>query len=146
MAYEKELDLRNQELGTYADSVYASASGYKYDAAVAIISSATPNAGLTTEAFYRGPTVGTLAAKIKTNHEAYIEKEAKISGVRGLMYDRIDGILAGIDTSTVAKALESYAGIHTEEKVGTRTIGSDTEDVNVGYYNPNGLADRYEYS
>jgi len=51
VAYEKELDLRKEQLGTYADSVYASASGYKYDAAVAFISSATPNAGLTTEAF-----------------------------------------------------------------------------------------------
>ena len=112
VAYEKELDLRKKELGTYADSVYASASGYKYDAAVAFISSATPNAGLTTEAFYRGTTVGTLAAKIKTNHEAYITKEAKIAGVRGLYSDRIDGIIAGIDTSTVAKALESLSLIH----------------------------------
>jgi hypothetical protein len=146
VAYEKELDLRKEQLGTYADSVYASASGYKYDAAVAFISSATPNAGLTTEAFYRGTTVGTLAAKIKTNHEAYITKEAKITGLRGLYTDRIDGILAGIDTSTVAKALESYAGIHTSEKVGERTIGISTEDVNVGYYNPNDLVTRYEFS
>ena len=146
MVYENELDLRKTELGTYADSVYASASGYKYDAAVAFISSATPNAGLTTEAFYRGTTVSTLANKIKTNHEAYITKEAKIAGLRGMMYDRIDGILAGIDTSTVAKALESYAGIHTEEKVGTKTEGSDTEDVNVGFYNPGFLSDRYKYS
>ena len=147
VAYEKELDLRKEQLGTYADSVYASASGYKYDAAVAFISSATPNAGLTTEAFYRGTTVGTLAAKIKTNHEAYITKEAKITGLRGLYSDRIDGILAGIDTSTVAKALESHAGIHTEEKVGERTLGIGvTEDITVGYYNPVGLSDRYEYS
>jgi hypothetical protein len=147
VAYEKELDLRKKELGTYADSVYASASGYKYDAAVAFISSATPNAGLTTEAFYRGTTVGTLAAKIKTNHEAYITKEAKITGIRGLYSDRIDGIIAGIDTSTVVKALESYAGIHTSEKIGERTIGvGNTEDVNVGFYNPNDLAERYAYS
>ena len=82
VVYEEELELRKQQLHTYADSVYASASGYKYDAAVAFISSATPNAGLTTEAFYRGITVGTLAAKIKTNHEAYITKDAKISGLR----------------------------------------------------------------
>ena len=75
-----------------------------------------------------------------------ITKEAKIAGVRGLYSDRIDGIMAGIDTSTVAKALESYAGIHTSEKIGERTIGSDTEDVNVGYYNPSGLPDRYEFS
>jgi len=147
VAYEKELDLRKEQLGTYADSVYASASGYKYDAAVAFISSATPNAGLTTEAFYRGTTVGTLAAKIKANHEAYITKEAKITGLRGLYTDRIDGIIAGIDTSTVAKALESLAGIHTSEKIGERTMGiGNTEDVNVGHYNPNGLADRYEFS
>ena len=147
VVYKNEIDLRKRELGTYADSVYASASGYKYDAAVAFISSATPNAGLTTEAFYRGTTVSTLANKIKTNHEAYITKEAKIAGVRGLISDRIDGILAGIDTSTVTKALESYAGIHTEEKVGTRLtgIGTETEDINVGYYNPSGLEDRYKY-
>jgi len=56
--------------------------------------------------------------------------------------------MAGIDTSTVAKALESYAGIHTSEKVGTRLtgIGTETEDVNVGVYNPSGLVDRYECS
>ena len=143
VAYEKEIDLRKEQLGTYADSVYASASGYKYDAAVAFISSATPNAGLTTEAFYRGTTVGTLAAKIKANHEAYITKEAKITGIRGLISDRIDGILAGIDTSTVAKAIESHAGIHTSEKVGTDENG---DDVNVGYYNPSQLLTRYEYS
>ena len=142
VVYENEIELRKKQLGTYADSVYASASGYKYDAAVAFISSATPNAGLTTEAFYRGTTVGTLAAKIKTNHETYITKEAKIAGIRGLMYDRIDGILAGIDTSTVAKALESYAGIHTSEKIGTDEM---SEDVNVGYYNPSGLSERYEF-
>jgi hypothetical protein len=148
VAYEKELELRKQQLGTYADSVYASAAGYKYDAAVAFISSATPNVGLTSEAFYRGTTVGTLAAKIKTNHEAYITKEAKITGIRGLYTDRIDGILAGIDTSTVAKALTSLAGIHTNEKIGTRStgIGTETEDVEVGFYNPNSLSERYEFS
>ena len=145
-AYDYEIDLRKKELGTYADSVYASASGYKYDAAVAFISSATPNAGLTTEAFYRGTTVGTLAAKIKTNHEAYITNDAKISGLRGMIMDRIDGINAGLDTSTVTKALESYAGIHTSEKVGTRPVGvgTDTEDINVGFYKPSGLLDRFD--
>jgi len=146
VVYEQEVELRKKELGTYADSVYASSAGYKYDAAVAFISSATANAGLTTEAFYRGTTVSTLANKIKTNHEAYITKDAKISGLRGLLFDRIDGIIAGIDTSTVAKALESLAGIHTEEKVGERNTGIGTEDVNAGFYNPAGLVDRYEFS
>ena len=143
VVYEQEIDLRKKELGTYADSVYASASGYKYDAAVAFISSATPNAGLTTEAFYRGTTVNTVATKIKANHEAYITKEAKIAGLRGMISDRIDGILAGIDTSTVAKALESYASIHTSEKVGTDEFSND---VNAGFYNPSELFSRYDYS
>ena len=145
LVYEQEVELRKEQLGTYADSVYASASGYKYDAAVAFISSATANAGLTTEAFYRGCTVSTLANKIKTNHEAYLTKEAKIAGIRGLLSDRIDGILSGIDTSTVAKALTSYAGIHTNEKIGTRTIGSETEDIEVGFYKPDGLTTRYAF-
>ena len=145
LVYTNELDLRRDELGTYADSVYASASGYKYDAAVAFISSATPNSGLTTEAFYRGTTVGTLAAKIKTNHEAYITNDAKISGLRGMIIDRIDGINAGLDTSTVIKALESYAGIHTSEKVGERTTGlGTTEDIMAGFYNPSGLSERFD--
>ena len=148
VVYEQEVTLRQRELGTYADSVYASASGYKYDAAVAFISSATPNAGLTSEASYRGCTVSTLANKIKTNHEAYVEKEAKIAGIRGLIYDRIDGIMAGIDTSTVTKALASQAGIHTNEKVGTRStgIGTAMEDVEVGFYNPNDLEERFNFS
>ena len=143
VVYEEELTLRKKELGTYADSVYASASGYKYEAATAFISSATPIAGLTTEAFYRGITVSTLANKIKTNHEAYITKDAKLSGLRGLLLDRKDGIMAGIDTSTVAKALESYAGIHTSEKIGT---DSDSNDVMATFYNPTSLSQRYEYS
>ena len=65
-----------------------------------------------------------------------------------MLFDRIDGILAGIDTSTVAKALESYAGIHTNEKIGTRStgIGTETEDIEVGFYKPSGLSDRYDYS
>ena len=141
--YEQEKELRKQQLSDYSDSVYASAAGYKYEAAAAFLSSATANAGLTTEATVRGVTVTVLANKIKTNHEAYITKEAKITGLRGLYSDRIDGIIAGIDTSTVAKALESHAGIHTSEKVGT---DDDSNDVNIGFYNPAGLTTRYEYS
>ena len=54
--------------------------------------------------------------------------------------------MAGIDTSTVAKALTSYAGIHTSEKIGERTTGIGTEDVTAGFYSPTGLSERYEYS
>ena len=137
--YEQEKELRKQQLGDYADSVYASGSGYKYDAAVAFISNGTANAGLTTEATLRGITVTALANKIKTNHEAYITKDAQISGLRGLLYDRIANI--GINSTSVATALASHAGIHTNETVTNVGAGITYE---VGYYNPSGLSNRFE--
>ena len=137
-AYTKEKQLRDVNLGDYSDSVYASASGYKYDAAVAFLSSATANAGLTTEATIRGISVTDLANKIKTNHEAYITKDAQISGLRGLLYDRICSI--GINSTSVTTALASYAGIHTEETVTNVGAGITHE---VGFYNPSGLANRF---
>ncbi len=134
--YEQEKELRKQQLSGYSDSVYASASGYKYEAAKAFLSSATANAGLTTEATVRGVTVTVLANKIKTNHEAYITKDAQISGLRGKLYDRIASI--GINSTSVATALASNAGIHTQEVVGTATT------FEVGFYNPSGLSQRFE--
>ena len=137
--YEQEKEVRKQQLGDYADSVYASGAGYKYDAAVAFISSATANAGLTTEATIRGITVSALATKIKANHEAYITKDAQISGLRGLLYDRIASI--GINSTSVATALASNAGIHTNETVTNVGAGITHE---VGFYNPSGLSNRFE--
>ena len=137
--YEQEKELRKEKLGNYSDSVYASASGYKYDAAVAFLSSATANAGLTTEATVRGISVTALANKIKTNHEAYITKDAQISGLRGLLYDRIANI--GINSTSVTTALASHAGIHTNETVTNVGAGITHE---VGFYNPAGLSQRFE--
>ena len=137
--YEQEKELRKQQLSGYSDSVYASASGYKYEAAKAFLSSATANAGLTTEATVRGVTVTVLANKIKTNHEAYITKDAQISGLRGLLYDRIANI--GINSTSVATALASNAGIHTNETVTNVGAGITHE---VGFYNPTGLSQRFE--
>ena len=137
--YEQEKELRKQQLSGYSDSVYASAAGYKYEAATAFLSSATANAGLTTEATVRGVTVTVLANKIKTNHEAYITKDAQISGLRGLLYDRIASI--GINSTSVATALASNAGIHTNETVTNVGAGITHE---VGFYNPSGLSNRFE--
>ncbi len=137
--YEQEKELRKQQLSGYDASVYASGAGYKYDAAVAFISSATANAGLTTEATVRGVTVTVLANKIKTNHEAYITKDAQISGLRGKLYDRIASI--GINSTSVATALASNAGIHTNETVTNVGAGITHE---VGFYNPAGLSNRFE--
>ena len=137
--YEAEKEVRKQQLSDYSDSVYASASGCKYEAAKAFLSSATANAGLTTEATVRGCTVTVLANKIKANHEAYITKDAQISGLRGLLYDRIASI--GINSTSVATALASNAGIHTNETVTNVGAGITHE---VGFYNPSGLSNRFE--
>ena len=137
--YEQEKELRKQQLSDYSDSVYASAAGYKYEAAKAFLSSATANAGLTTEATLRGVTVTVLANKIKTNHEAYITKDAQISGLRGLLYDRIASI--GINYTSVTTALASYAGIHTTETV-TNVGAGITHEVN--FYGPSSIIPRFE--
>ena len=137
--YEAEKELRKQQLSDYSDSVYASASGYKYDAAVAFINNGTANAGLTTEATLRGISVTALANKIKTNHEAYITKDAQISGLRGFLYDRVASI--GINSTSVTTALASYAGIHTTETV-TNVGAGITHEVN--FYDPGSLIPRFE--
>tara|TARA_R100001463_G_scaffold92379_1_gene147133 strand:- start:1277 stop:1960 length:684 start_codon:yes stop_codon:yes gene_type:complete len=134
-AYVKEKELRTVQFEDYDTTVYSAGSGYKYDAAVAFLSSATANAGLTTEATARGISVTALANKIKTNHESFITKEAQISGLRGMLYDRIASI--GINSTSVSTALASYAGIHTNEVVGTATTAE------VPFYKPDGLSDRF---
>ena len=131
--------MRAEQLGTYESTAYSAGAGYKYDAAVAFISNGTANAGLTTEANLRGISVTALSNKIKTNHEGFITKDAQISGLRGMLYDRIVSI--GINSTSVTTALASYAGIHTEETVTNIGLGITHT---VGYYNPSGLSDRYK--
>lgn len=134
-AYTYEKNLRTVEFTNYDSTAYAAGSGHKYDAATAFLSSATANAGLTTEANARGISVTVLANKIKTNHESFITKDAQISGIRGMLYDRILSI--GINTTSVSTALASYAGIHTNEIVGSATTAE------VPYYKPEGLDARF---
>ena len=143
-AYSCEKSVREMQFEETRNGTVYSAAPYKYDAAVAFLSSATANAGLTTEANLRGISVTALATKIKNNHEAHITKEAQIAGLRGMLYDRICTI--GINSTSVSTALASYAGIHTAEKIGTRAtgIGTETEDIEVGFYNPSGLRERFE--
>ena len=138
--YEEEFVLRETVLGTYADSVYASTSGYKYNAAVAFINNGTANVGLTTEANVRGISVSALATKIKNNHEDYMHKEAKICGIRGMMYDRITSI--GVNTTSVSNALASYVGLGTQETLGT---GPQGDPIIVDYYAFNSINERYEF-
>tara|TARA_R100000234_G_scaffold118785_1_gene100008 strand:- start:1647 stop:2357 length:711 start_codon:yes stop_codon:yes gene_type:complete len=135
-AYTAEKNLRVVEFSNYDSTAYAAGVGHKYDAAVAFLNNGTANAGLTTEAAARGITVTALANKIKTNHESFITKDAQISGIRGMLYDRIASI--GVNTTSVSTALASYAGIHTNEIVGSATTAE------VPYYKPEGLDTRFQ--
>jgi len=138
--YTEEKQLRINQLGTYESTAYTAGAGYKYDAAVAFLSSATANAGLTTEATVRGISVTALANKIKTNHESFISKDAQISGLRGMLYDRI--LTIGINSTSVTTALASYAGIHTDETI--TNVGAGITYCKVGFYKPCDLSTRYE--
>ena len=132
--YTQENNIRSYRLIPYDHTAYAAGAGYKYDAAIAFINNGTANAGLTTEANARGISVSALANKIKTNHEAFVTQEAQISGVRGFLYDRICSI--GINSTSVTTALASYAGIHTNEIIGTATTSE------VPFYQPFGMESR----
>ena len=138
-SYELEKELRVVQLKPYDDTAYAAGAGYKYDAAIAFINNGTANAGLTTEANVRGISVTALANKIKTNHEAFITKEAQISGLRGMLYDRI--LTVGINSTSVTTALASYAGIHTSETI--TNVGAGITHV-VSFYDPGSLSARFE--
>ena len=56
-----------------------------------------------------------------------------------MLYDRIASI--GINSTSVATALASNAGIHTNETVTNVGAGITHE---VGFYNPSGLSNRFE--
>ena len=143
--YRAEKELRNEEFGTYGESVYAAGAGYKYDAAVEFLNNGTANAGLTTEANLRGISVTALATKIKNNHEDFITKDAKIAGLRGMMYDRINAV--AINTTSVTNAINSYLGIHTDEIIATEPTGiaGSSIEIRANYYNGSGFADRYRF-
>ena len=143
--YKAEKDLRNEQLGTYGESAYAAGAGYKYDAAVEFLNNGTANAGLTTEANIRGISVTALATKIKNNHEDFVDKEAKIAGIRGMMTDRLDSV--AINTTSVTTALNSYAGIHTDEIIATEPTGiaGSSIEIRASYYQPSGFGDRYRF-
>ena len=143
--YQAEKELRNEEFGTYGESVYAAGSGYKYNVAVEFLNNGTANAGLTTEANLRGISVTALATKIKNNHEDFITKEAQIAGLRGMMYDRINAV--AINTTSVTNAINSFVGLHTDEIIALDPtgMGASTVEIRAHYYNANGFADRYRF-
>lgn len=136
--YDEEKDFRKAILGKY-DNTASIAGIYKYEQAKAYLADGTAAPDIEVEANLRGVNVATMSQRIITNHEAFRLKEAKIAGIRGLVYDRLNSF-----EFNMSDPKASYEEFISQEKIGTRIemqfdpeTGGDVEtevDVVVGKY------------
>ena len=114
--YQEEYEFRQSVFNKYHET--ASTAGiYKYEQALALVADDTVAApDVRTEATARGVAPSVIANRIIENHEDFRTKEAKIAGIRGKVFDRLESYefdLEDVDGS--------YAEFLTEEVVGTIT-------------------------
>lgn len=113
---KEEHDVRETVLGKYHTT--AAVSGlYKYEQAKAYLDDSTIQAiELQTEADLRGMTVAQLAERIVNNHMWFRNTDAKISGIRGMLQDRLDSFVFDAQNPT-----ESYESLlNSVDIIGTR--------------------------
>ena len=117
--YKQELDFRNEIFSKYHDT--ASLAGiYKYQQAKELISDNTALAvEIRAEATARGVEPEVLANKIIENHEDFRNKEAKIAGIRGKIFDRLESFVFDMDNPD-----SSYL-----DAVSVEVIGSKIDNV-----------------
>ena len=143
-AYKEEIQLRNQVFGKYHDT--ATSSGiYKYEEAKKFLADGTPSANITTEATVRGVTETEIAQRIVTNHETFRTKEARIAGLRGKIFDRLNAyVFDATDALGSWKELVERTEVIGQRE--SRGMGGQQEDldIKVGYYTPS-LSIRWEY-
>ena len=145
--YAEEKEFREGIFSKYDES--ASVAGvYKYEEAKALIADNSATAStIRQEATLRGLNPVTLAQRIVTNHEDFRSKEAKIAGIRGLIFDRLTNFT--FDIQNPDASVEEFIS---SEKIGERTENrfQDGEmknilvDVNVGKYEL-AIASRLKY-
>jgi len=87
-AYDQERRLRDELFGTYHESA-TTAGIQKYQEAVEFLNSGTTSTILQIESDSRGIDITVLAQKIVNNHNKFRETDAKLSGLRGKIVDRI---------------------------------------------------------
>lgn len=87
-AYEQEKEIRKETFSRYHESA-TTAGIQKYQEALDLLSGGTASESLQTEATARGVSVSDLAQKIVDNHNKFRETDAKLSGLRGKIVDRI---------------------------------------------------------
>jgi hypothetical protein len=114
--YQEEYDFRQSIFSKYHDT--ASTAGiYKYEQAKALVADATAAApDVRAEATARGVAPAVIASRIITNHEDFRAKEAKIAGIRGKVFDRVEAYVFNLEDAD-----SSYTEFLTEEVIGTRT-------------------------
>lgn len=135
--YAEEKEFRGAIFSKYDES--ASVAGvYKYEEAKSLVADNTASAvTVRQEATLRGLDPVVLAQRIITNHEDYRSKEAKIAGIRGLIFDRLTGFtfdLQNPDASVQEFFLEEKIGERTENRFVEGVITEVTVDVMVGKY------------
>lgn len=146
--YDEEKEARRFIFNKYDESAVI-AGVYKYQEAKQLLQdaqAAAPN--IRQEASVRGLDVLVLANRIVSNHEAFQSKEAKISGIRGKMLDRLNNFVFDLNNPDV-----SYNEFFSAEKIGEREIDKfeegqvvqTTEDVKVGKYHLS-FGERFNYS
>ena len=135
--YETEYLFRNSTFSKYHET--ASLAGiYKYEQAKALVADVDADAPvIRIEATARGIDPVVMANRIIENHESFRAKEAKISGIRGKILDRLNAY--EFDLSDPEGSYEEFMS---EEVIGTRelpefhrVIGGPTEvEVKVRKY------------
>jgi len=125
-AYTDEKGLRDQLFKKYHDT--ASLAGiYKYEQAKLLVADSTaPAVDIRAEAAVRGCTPLALAQLIITNHEEFRDKEAKISGLRGMIIDRLTNFVFN-ESDPVA----SYREFTSNEAIGTTIVKQYNPTLNI---------------
>jgi hypothetical protein len=114
--YTEEYSFRESIFSKYHDT--ASIAGvYKYQQAKELIeNNDAPAPEVRAEAAARDIDVLVLAARIIDNHESFRNKEAKIAGIRGKIWDRLQSFEFDLENPN-----DSYAEFFSNEVIGTRT-------------------------
>jgi hypothetical protein len=114
--YTEEYSFRESIFSKYHDT--ASIAGvYKYQQAKELIeNNDAPAPEVRAEAAARDIDVLVLAARIIDNHESFRNKEAKIAGIRGKIWDRLQSFEFDLENPDV-----SYTEFLSSEVIGTRT-------------------------
>lgn len=131
--YGSEKSLREQILGDYHET--ASIAGvYKYEEAKELLDNGVSSQLIDMEASLRGITSEEMAQKIVDNHIKFRENDAKISGLRGKLVDRVNSFVLDEDN-----IVESYLYLTraSETIVGDEDDPFAMDNISDSYYLPN---------